>query len=137
MALNIDSIFISALTSISSLVEGRLYGTAIPIPDEDLDNAPVPYLIVSFDGLQNDQYSKDDYEGETDTVQISVEVCESTLAKLHALTQAVRDAIHTYMTEHGDEKGILDYTFTTGSINYGSYKPCYYQVLNYSCSTEK
>ena len=137
MALNIDSIFISALTSISSLVEGRLYGTAIPLPDEDLDNAPVPYLIVSFDGLQNDQYSKDDYEGETDTVQISVEVCDKTLAKLHALTQAVRDAIHSYMQTNGESKGILDYSFTTSAINYDSLKPCYYQVLHYSCSTTK
>ena len=68
MSLATDSIFVTALQSISDLLEKlteyidddgniqydetpRLYGTAIGLPDEDADNVPVPYVIVTFDGL--------------------------------------------------------------------------------------
>ena len=65
MSLATDSIFIAAIQSNTELMEalgyeapeeeyegrpGRLYGTAIPLPDEDADNTPVPYIIVTFDG---------------------------------------------------------------------------------------
>ena len=43
MSLATDSIFIAAIQSNPALVErigGRLYGQAIPLPDEDADNVP-------------------------------------------------------------------------------------------------
>ena len=75
MSLATDSIFITALQSNSELLEAlgydpetgepaRLYCTAIPLPDEDADNVQVPYAIVTFDGLTNDQGTKDDRYGE-------------------------------------------------------------------------
>ena len=69
MSLATDSIFITALQSNTDLLEAlgyveatetsegapaRLYCTAIPLPDEDANNVPVPYIIVTFDGLTND-----------------------------------------------------------------------------------
>ena len=77
MRLATDSIFVTALQSNSELLEKlteyiddddniqydetpRLYGTAIGLPDEDADNMPVPYVIVTFDGLTNDQGTNDD-----------------------------------------------------------------------------
>ena len=53
MGLSTDSIFITALRASQELTQavgGRIYGTAIPLPDEDADNVPPPYLIVTFDG---------------------------------------------------------------------------------------
>ena len=74
MSLATDSIFIAAIQSNPALVErigGRLYGTAIPLPDEDADNVPVPYVIVTFDGLNNDADTKDcSYESDYDRVNI-------------------------------------------------------------------
>jgi hypothetical protein len=72
MSLATDSIFVTALQSNSELLEKlteyiydddniqydetpRLYGTAIGLPDDDADNVSVPYVIVTFDGLTNDQ----------------------------------------------------------------------------------
>ena len=94
MSLATDSIFVDALKSNATLVESvgdRIYGTAIPLPDEDADNVPVPYLIVTFDGLNNDTGTKDDrYESEYDKVNIGIEVVGRTLKDLHDLTQMVR-----------------------------------------------
>ena len=151
MSLATDSIFVTALQSNSDLLEKltesldddgttvidetpRLYGTAIGLPDEDADNVPVPYVIVTFDGLTNDQGSKDDrYESENDTVNIGVEVTAKTLDDLHELTQMVRDTILSYLRTN--ETAIMDYQFAAQPIQYDSLKPCYWQVLTYQCDT--
>ena len=135
MSLATDSIFIAAIQSNPSLVErigGRLYGTAIPLPDEDADNVPVPYVIVTFDGLNNDTDTKDcSYESDYDRVNIGIEVVGKTLKDLHDLTQMVRDTILTYF--RATETVVEDYTFTADAIQYDSLKPCYWQVLSYQC----
>jgi hypothetical protein len=147
MSLATDSIFITALQSNSDLLEAlgyvaptlttegtpaRLYGTAIPLPDEDLDNVPVPYVIVTFDGLNNDDSTKDDrYESEYDRVNIGIEVVGETLKGLHDLTQLVRDTILTYF--RATETAIQDYIFSAEPIQFDSLKPCYWQTLRYQC----
>ena len=137
MSLATDSIFITALQSNQELMErigyvaptseedtgqpARLYGTAIPLPDEDADNVPAPYLIVVFDGLQNDQGTKDDrYESEYDTVQIAVQVVGRNINELHELTQAVRDTILSYLRT--TQTAIQDYNFTASEIIYNGQK---------------
>ena len=138
MSLATDSIFIAAIQSNPALVDligGRLYGTAIPLPDEDADNVDLPYIIVTFDGLNNQNQTKDDvYEGSYDTVNIGVEVTGKTIKGLHELTQAVRDTILSYFREH--ETAVSDYTFSADAIQYDSLKPCYWQTLRYQCEVE-
>lgn len=143
MSLAIDTIFIEALSENSELMErlgqtddslARIYGTAIPLPDEDALNADVPYIIVGFDGLTNDSKTKDEpYEGEYDQVSISVEITANNLNELHELTQTVRDTILNFLREY--ETPIADYQFSAQAIQYDSIKPCYWQVLNYLCDT--
>jgi len=137
MSLATDSIFVEAIQSDASLmqkIEGRLYGTAIGLPDEEADNVPVPYIIVTFDGLTNDTDTKDDsYETDYDKVEIGVEVTSETLDDLHDLTQMVRDTILSYMRSH--TTAVEDYLFIAEGIQYDSLKPCYWQVLHYQCET--
>ena len=55
MGLLTDKIFFEALkadTTFMQAIGNRLYGTAIPMPDENADKVPVPYAIVTFDGLR-------------------------------------------------------------------------------------
>ena len=133
--LSTDSIFIAALAAdadIMDAVSGRLYGTAIGLPDEEADNVPCPYLIVTFDSLTNDELTKDSsWEGDTDRVQVGVTVTATTLGGLHDLTQMVREAVRGYMEETAT--ALEDYQLTATSIQYDSLKPCYWQVLNYNC----
>lgn len=137
MSLATDSIFMKAIQSDASLMQkigGRLYGTAIELPDEDLDNVPVPYVIVTFNGLTNDQGTKDDrYESRYDKVEIGVEVTAKTLDDLHVLTEMVRDTILSYLRSR--TTAVDDYLFTAEGIQYDSMKPCYWQVLRYQCDT--
>jgi hypothetical protein len=137
MGLQTDSIFIAALSAdadIMEVISGRLYGTAIALPDEDADNAPVPYLIVTFDGLTNDSLTKDAMEGDTDSVQVGVTCVAQTLGGLHDLTQMVREAVRGYL--ESEETAVTDYQLSADAIQYDSLKPCYWQVIHYACEVE-
>lgn len=139
MSLQLDSIFIQALSAdsgISEAVGGRVYGTAIPLPDSEAENVPLPYIIVTFDGMTNVNADKENYvEGDEDITTISVEIVGETLEGLHTLTQGARETIREYMAYHISDDNTPDYySLTAGAINYDSSKPCYWQVLTYQCN---
>ena len=135
MGLSTDSIFIYALSAsedIMQAVDGRIYGTAIPLPDEEADNVPVPYIIVTFNGLNNVDETKDDmYESDYDSVNIGIEVIGKTLGHLHDLTEMVRNVIHQYFVNN--ETPVEGYQFSAQPIIFDSEKPGYWQGLNYQC----
>ena len=147
MSLITDAIFVKALRSnaalIAQLPAGDVYNTTIALPDEDIDNAPQPYVIVSFDGLQNqDQTKDDDFEAESDNVQIGVTVCAETRPQLGELAMAVRKTLREYFREHQDDDSDEDFalipedmTLQAGAVQYDSLKPCYWQQLTYQCDT--
>lgn len=146
MSLLTDIIFVKALRAdenlMGKLAAGDVYNTTIALPDEDLDNAPLPYVIVSFDGLTNDVETKDDpYEGDSDNVTISVEIAATTRPELGELAGEVRRQIHQYFVDADpdDEDADLipdDYQFSASRVNYDSMKPCYWQTLTYQCDTK-
>jgi hypothetical protein len=145
MSLQTDIIFVKALRANADLIQqlaaGDVYNTAIALPDEDLDNAPLPYVIVSFDGLTNDVETKDDpYEGDSDNVTISIEIAAKTRTELGQLAEAVRRQVHQYFvdddqTDEDSDMIPLDYQFSAQQVNYDQMKPCYWQVLTYQCDT--
>lgn len=151
MSMQTDRIFIAALAAdagINADVAGRIYSTAIPMPDEEAENVPLPYIIVTFDGMENDEKTKDDiYEGAEDKVKIGVMVVARTRDALAALVEKVRTAIPTFFTEYespeDEEEEDLsdlipgDYTLTAGAVSYDADKPCYWLQLNYDCITNK
>lgn len=148
MSLITDAIFVKALRSnadlIAQLPAGDVYNTAIALPDEDADNAPLPYVIVSFDGLNNQDTTKDnDYDGLTDTVTIGIEIAAETRPKLGELARIVRKTLREYFREHQGDDSDEDYqlipddmTFSAQPVQYDSLKPCYWQQLTYQCDTK-
>lgn len=145
MSLQTDIIFVKALRAnadlMAQLAAGDVYNTAIALPDEDLDNAPLPYAIVTFDGLNNDIDTKDDpFESDSDSVNISIEIAAKTRNELGQLAEAIRRQVHQYFinADPTDEDADLiphDYQFSAQAVNYDSLKPCYWQVLTYQCDT--
>lgn len=145
MSLITDKVFYNALLSsseLTALVGDRIYNTSIAVPDEDLLNEPVPYIIITFDGMQNEGHTKDNsFEGDTDKVQISIEITADNREDLGTLAQGVRDAVIAYFEDtegHTSEDYDLvpqDYVLSSGPIQYDPIKPCYYQTLTYNCDT--
>ena len=144
MSLQTDLIFVRALResrTISKAVGGRIYGTAIPLPDAD--KVPVPYVIVTFDGLKNDPETKDDgLEGYEDTVTVGVLLTGRTNEDVHTLGEAIRKTVREFLegvAEEDAEYGLVpeSYLFTASQIAYDPLKPCYYQSLSYECTTKR
>ena len=145
MSLITDKVFYNALRSNADLMEqvgGRIESTSIPVPDDEFENTPVPYVIITFDGLQNDGFTKDNsFEGDTDRVQVGIVVVADTRDDLGDIMQAIRAIIIAYF-EDGKNHTYDDYdlvpnsyTFSAGQIGYDPDKPCYYQTLTYNCDT--
>ena len=127
-------------TATTEAVLPRIYNTAIPLPDEEADNVPVPYIILSFDALTNDQSTKDSFEGDTDQVQIGIEIAAVNRPQLGTLAELVRQTVREYFEnidpEDDDYELIpLDYQFSASAVQYDSAKPCHWQVLQYQCDT--
>lgn len=145
MSLITDKVFYNALRSNAELmtrVDGRIESTSIPVPDEKLDNTPVPYIIITFDGLQNEGYTKDNsFEGETDKVQVGIEVAANTRDDLGEIMQKIRETVIAYFEDTEDHAWDdydaipTNYTFSASAIGYDSMNPCYYQTLTYNCDT--
>lgn len=148
MSLQTDIIFVRALRGnmelLAKLPAGDVYNTAIGLPEEDAENAPLPYIIVSFDGLTNDQTTKDGYESDYDTVNIGVEVAAATRDQLFDLTQSVRDTVLSFFeslqsdpTDDDFSLVPLDYQLSATGVRYDDQKPCYWQIINYQCDTNE
>lgn len=147
MSLITDAIFVKALRSnaalIAQLPAGDVYNTTIALPDEELDNAPIPFVIVYFNGLQNeDQTKDDDFEAESDNVQIGIKIAAETRPKLGSLAMAVRKTLREYFREHQGDDSDDDYalipndmTLSAQPVIYDYWKPCYWQTLLYQCDT--
>lgn len=150
MSLVTDLVFVQALRADQSLMQllaaGDVYSTSIPLPDEDMDNAPLPYIIVTYDGMTNDGSTKDGYEGDSDRVKVSIEIAAPNREHLGLLAEAVRKSVRSWFEEHDgryttpDLSGlpsvmceIEDYAFSAGPVSYDPAKPCFYQTLSYDC----
>lgn len=148
MSLLTDLIFVKALRANATLMEalpaGDVYNTAIATPDEDLDNAPLPYVIVTFEGMQEDSETKDDsFSADSDRVNIGIEVAAETRPQLGELVTAIRSQIHDYFEANQGDDSDADFalipnstTLTAQGVNYDSMKPCYWQMLTYACDTD-
>lgn len=144
MSLLTDTIFYNALmadTSIVTITGGRIYSTAVPCPDEQLDNVPVPYVIITYDGMVNEGFTKDDsFEGTLDRVTIGILAVAADRESLGKLLSKIRQQVENYLlqVEPTDSDADLvpaSYQITANEIQYDSVKPCYFQSLQYECDT--
>ena len=142
MSLQTDIIFVAAIKSDAELLRqlaiGDVYNTAIALPDDDADNAPVPYVIVAEGDVVNDGTTKDDYEGDTDSVNITITVAARNRKELVVLTNKVRKAVRRYFMDATKENDYfdlvpIDYQFSAKPVLYDPLKPCYWRELNYQC----
>lgn len=142
MSLQADSIIIEAVSSDSALmakIGSRVYDTTAAVPDEDVLNIPVPYVMVTYDGMVQDNATKDDYsyEADEDIETVSVELAAPTRETLADLAATVRTTVREYVsTADFEASGRLNgYSISAGAVNYDTSKPCFWQILTYQITT--
>lgn len=145
MSLKTGQIFRQALCSnhdlMSLLAAHDVYATGILLPDDGLDNVPIPYIIVMVLGGQNDQTTKDDYESEYDSRHIGIEIAARNTDDVADIAEMARKTIHDYFVNMAeDEEGFEllpeDYQYSDDGISLDTMKPCCLTTLHYQCDVK-
>lgn len=138
----VDEIIYDAITAsddITAIVGDRVVSTCFEVPPDMLDNTPVPNIIVTFDGFQNQTTTKDTvWEGEEDRVQVGVDIAAASPDEVKQLVRLVRSAVEQYVCtlySQGEDTPELE-SLSSDGIAWDFMKPCYYQKLNYQCITK-
>ena len=137
----VDEIIYDAIRADEELmtaIKGHVVSTCFEVSPTDADNTPLPYIIVTDDGFQNQVESKDDgWEGTEDRVSVGVEVAAESPQDVKRLIRMVRQAVASYigqMYDDGEDTPELD-SLSSDGLAWDWTKPCYYQRLTYQCIT--
>ncbi len=142
MVIELDKLFYDALQADETLktaVGGRIVSTCFEVSPDEKDNTPLPCIIVTDDGLTNNQQTKDNvWESGEDRVQASVEVDATSPKQVKRLIRMVRKAINNYITSlytQGTDIPNLRSVQTNG-VAWDWMKPCYHSTVSYQCDVE-
>jgi hypothetical protein len=137
----VDEIIYDAIRADEELmtaISGHVVSTCFEVSPTDADNTPLPYIIVTDDGFQNQVESKDDsWDGTEDRVSVGVEVAAESPQDVKRLIKMVRQAVASYigqMYDDGEDIPELD-SLSSDGLAWDWSKPCYYQRLTYQCIT--
>ena len=137
----VDEIIYDAIKADDDLmaaIGGRVVSTCFEVSPTEADNTPVPNIIVTDDGFQNQIGTKDTvWESGEDTVQASVDIAADSPSEVKRLVRMVRKAVETHICSlyaSGEQTPELE-SLTSDGIAWDWMKPCYYQKLTYQCIT--
>ena len=144
MVIELDKLFYDALRADNTLTAyiggtDRITSTCFEVSPDEADNTPLPCIIVTDDGLTNNQQTKDNvWESDEDRVQASVEVDGTSPKQVKQLIRMVRKAINNYVTTlytQGEDIPNLQSVQTNG-VAWDWLKPCYHSTITYQCDVE-
>ena len=136
----VDEIIYDAIQADEALmtaIDGRVVSTCFEVSPDETDNTPLPNIIVTDDGFQNQDTTKDSvWEGEDDEVQVTVDIAAKSPNEVKDLVRMVRRAVSRYiigMYSNHEVVPELDKLSSDG-LQWDWMRPCYYQKLTYNCS---
>ena len=136
----IDEIIYEALKAdeqLATATNGRVMSTCIEVPPTDADNTPLPYIIVTDDGWQNQDSTKDYlWEGVEDSVQASIEISAESPKEVKRIADLCRKAVTTYIVELSNQGEDIPYlaSVSGNGVAWDWTKPCYYTTIKYNCT---
>lgn len=138
----VDEIIYDAICADTALMEAigsRVVSTCFEVPPAEADNTPLPNIIVTDDGFQNQNGTKDCvWESGEDRVQATVDVAADSPKEVKQIVRKVRKAVETYigtLYTQGEDIPELE-SLSSDGIAWDWMKPCYYQRLTYQCITK-
>lgn len=136
---DLDQILFDALKGDAALMEavkGNVVSTCFEVGPDEMDNTPLPCIIVTDDGWQNQQESKDTmWESMEDRVTASIEVDADSPKAVKQLMRLCRKAVARYiesMAEEGEDIPELD-SVQASQLAWDWMKPCYWRTITYNC----
>ena len=138
--MTIDEIIYEALKAdeqLTTATNGRVMSTCIEVPPTDADNTPLPYIIVTDDGFQNQDTTKDYlWEGVEDSVQASIEISAESPKEVKRIADLCRKAVTDYILELSNQGEDIPYlaSVSGNGVAWDWTKPCYYTTIKYNCT---
>jgi hypothetical protein len=137
---SVDEIIYDAICADTALMEAigsRVVSTCFEVPPAEADNTPLPNIIVTDDGFQNQNGSKDCvWESGEDRVQVTVDVAADSPKEVKRLIRMVRRAVENHIILMSATDGCIPEldSLSSNGIAWDWMKPCYYQQLSYQCT---
>ena len=139
---SLAEIFYDAIKADATLMEAignRVTSTCFETPPDEKDNTELPNIIVTNDGFQNNNSTKDYvWESPEDVVQATIDIAAVSDGDVERLVKMIRRAIENYivaMYQNGETRPQLQPNSPTSSgIEWDWMKPCYYQKITYICT---
>lgn len=135
----VDEIIYDAIRADAALMEAigsRVVSTCFEVSPTEQDKTPLPNIIVTDDGFQNQQTTKDAlWEASEDRVQVGVDVAAESPREVQQLIRMVRRAVEQYVAalyNQGENIPELEQLSSDG-LAWDWMRPCYYQRLAYQC----
>lgn len=137
---SVDEIIYDAICADTALMEAigsRVVSTCFEVPPAEADNTPLPNIIVTDDGFQNQNGTKDCvWESGEDRVQATVDVAADSPKEVKRLISMVRRAIENQIILMSATDGCIPEldSLSSNGIAWDWMKPCYYQQITYQCT---
>lgn len=137
--MELDELFFNALKADANLVAavgGRIESTCFEVSPDGDDNTQLPCIVVTDDGLTNNQQTKDNvWESDEDRVQASVEVDAESPKAVKRLIRMVRRAINNYVNSLAEQDEDIPnlQSVQTNGVAWDWMKPCYHSTVTYQC----
>ena len=139
--LRLDKIFFDAITSDAALMQtvgGRVKSTCFEVSPDEQDNTPLPYIIVTDEGKQPAQTTKDDeWFPSLWNVGAGIEVGADSPNEVDAIIIKVMQAIANHIQMRASQDKDIPYLNEgfpkTDDMAWDWMKPCYFDVAHYQC----
>lgn len=120
-----------------TLTSDRIFNTARPENEEKEDN--IPYIVVTYEGMQPADENKDYAQGTTDVERVNVLCVAPDRIQLADLINKSRNAINEYLESEDcyKEFNTDDFADAASAVMYDWTVPCVYQSLQYTVYTFK
>lgn len=138
----LDELLFNALRDDDGIVQivgspANIVSTCFEVGPEDKDNTPLPCIIVTDEGIDNEPETKDStWEGYEDHVTAGIEVDGRSPKEVKNLIIKCRKVVANYvdkMERQGEVIPCLN-SVKTSQLSWDWMKPCYHQVLLYNCT---
>lgn len=138
----LDEILYDALMADTELMENvgyRIKSTCFEVGPDEMDNTPLPCIIVTDNGSQQQPDDKDcEWDSCEDKVQAGIEISADSPKQVHTLISKARSAVAAYimaMAEADEKTPYLD-SIQRDGVAWDWLKPCYFDTLRYNCTID-
>jgi len=139
--LRLDKLLFDAITSDAELMQAvgsRIKSTCFEVSPDEVDNTPLPYILILDEGKQPAQTTKDDeWMPSMWGVSAGVEVAAKSPNEVDTLVMKAMKAIAEYISTlagQGEEIPYLNEGFPqTQGVAWDWSKPCYFDIAHYQC----